>query len=76
VEGAAAQLLTGGVVFPGGTPEEGAKQNRMLMQQRQRLMQPDRRREGQELGPFQTYDRDQARKDRLEKIQQINQIRR
>jgi len=70
------EMLTGGVVFQGGSDRDAAKQNRGLMKQEQKLMRPNLMREGTPLGPFQRFDRQKAADQRREQIQQIRSIRR
>ena len=70
------EMLTGGIVFQGGSDRDAGKQNRSLMKQEQKLMRPNMMREGTPLGPFQRFDRQKAADQRREQIQQIRNIRR
>ena len=75
-ERAAAQFLTGGAIFSGGSNRDAAVQGQILQRQMTKEMKPSLTREGQRLGPFQEFSREQDRQQRLEKIQSIKQYRR
>lgn len=70
------ELLTGGVVFQGGTQRDSAQQGRKAIGEMNKAMKPTLTREGQPLGPFQRFDKQQANEQRREKVQQIRDTRR